>query len=149
MKNARYPMTNYENYELKCKIITENNNHYIQQFKEYLTLQGLSKKTICRHCNNVEFYLNTFSLREDANDYNFGCTSYALNDFFGYFFIRKCMWSTPNTIKSTAASFKKFYAFMLSKKYITKEQYEELTSTIKDNMFFWQEECEDFNNPVY
>lgn len=41
MKNARYPMTNYE---LKCKIITENNNHYIQQFKEYLTLQGLSKK---------------------------------------------------------------------------------------------------------
>ncbi len=37
-------MTNYENYELKCKIITENNNHYIQQFKEYLTLQGLSKK---------------------------------------------------------------------------------------------------------
>lgn len=44
MKNARYPMTNYENYELKCKIITENNNHYIQQFKEYLTLQGLSKK---------------------------------------------------------------------------------------------------------
>ncbi len=37
-------MTNYENYELKCKITTENNNHYIQQFKEYLTLQGLSKK---------------------------------------------------------------------------------------------------------
>lgn len=127
----------------KTTTTTFNNSKNTWLYRDY------QKKTICRHCNNVEFYLNTFSLREDANDYNFGCTSYALNDFFGYFFIRKCMWSTPNTIKSTAASFKKFYAFMLSKKYITKEQYEELTSTIKDNMFFWQEECEDFNNPVY
>ena len=38
---------------------------------------------------------------------------------------------------------------MLSKEYITMEQYEELTFTIKTNMIFWQEECEDFNNPVY
>ncbi len=142
-------MTDYETYELKCKIITENNYQFIQQFKEYLTLQGLSDKTIRRHCDNVDFYLNTYSLREDANDYNFGCTSYALDNFFGYFFIKKCMWSTPNSIKSTAASIKKFYAFMLSKEYITKEQYEILTFTIKTNMEFWQEECEDFNNPIF
>ncbi len=35
-----------------------------------------------------------------------------INDFLGEFFIRKCMWSTPGTIKRTAASIKKFYKFM-------------------------------------
>lgn len=37
-----------------------------------------------------------------------GCKDEYLSDFFGYFFIRKCMWSTPDTVKSTIASLKKF-----------------------------------------
>ena len=27
-----------------------------------------------------------------------------LGDFLGDYFIRKCMWSTPSTVKTTAAS---------------------------------------------
>ena len=35
-----------------------------------------------------------------------------LGDFLGDFFIRKCMWSTPATVKTTATSLKKFYKCM-------------------------------------
>ena len=35
------------------------------------------------------------------------------NGYPGYFFIRRCMCSTPSTVKGTAASIKKFYKCML------------------------------------
>ena len=38
-------------------------------------------------------------LREDALTMENGCKDEYLSDFFGYFFIRKCMWSTPDTIR--------------------------------------------------
>ena len=31
-----------------------------------------------------------------------------LGDFLGDYFIRKCMWSTPSSVKTTAARLKKF-----------------------------------------
>jgi len=70
-----------------------------------------------------------------------------IDDFLGNFFIRKCMWSTPSTIKSTAASIKKFYKIMMQQGNIDKSNYKELIETIRDNMEFWLEDCEAFNNP--
>lgn len=66
--------------------------------------------------------------------------------FLGDFFIRKAMWSTPVTIKSTAASIKKFYKSMLDHGHVDKESYLILCDDIKENMSDWQAECEDYNN---
>ncbi|MDD2959914.1 MAG: hypothetical protein PHR92_15585 [Lachnospiraceae bacterium] len=134
---------NFKEYEEKCKIIKEENESLLELFEE--DLEGLNSKTINRHLSNVDFYINTYLLREDACDFTQGI--WKVDDYLGYFFIRKCMWSTPGNIKSTAASIKKFYQCMLKQEMIQKVDYEYLCETIKENMCRWQAECERYNDP--
>lgn len=98
-----------------------------------------------KRLSNAEFYINTYLLYEDACDFTQGV--WEIDDYLGYFYIRKCMWSTPGNIKSTAASFKKFYQCMLKHEMIQKSDYEYLCETIKENMWKWQSDCEIYNDP--
>ena len=133
----------FEEYEEKCKLIKQENESLLEMFEK--DLEGLKQKTINRHLTNVDFYINTYLLREDAYDFTHGI--WDIDDYLGYFFIRKCMWSTPGNIKSTAASIKKFYQCMLKQEMIQKADYEYLCETIKDNMWKWQSDCEMYNDP--
>ena len=133
----------FEEYEEKCKLIKQENESLLEMFEK--DLEGLNQKTINRHLTNVDFYINTYLLREDAYDFTHGI--WDIDDYLGYFFIRKCMWSTPGNIKSTAASIKKFYQCMLKQEMIQKADYEYLCETIKDNMWKWQSDCEMYNDP--
>ncbi|MDR1246476.1 MAG: hypothetical protein LBK57_05545 [Clostridiales Family XIII bacterium] len=135
----------YEEYEKKCEQIQAENEKHLEAFEVWLTKKELSEKTIYQHLGNTEFYLNTYLLREDAIDMRQGC--HQLYDYFGYFFIRKCMWSTPGNIKTTAVSLKKFYKCMLENERIAPEEYEELCETIEENMEEWQETCGIYNDP--
>lgn len=135
----------YEEYERLCEVRRKENEAYLETFTRTLEEAGLSEKTINRHYDNVDFYLNEYLLREDADTMVQGC--YRIDDFLGYFFIRKCMWSTPSTIKSTAASLKKFYKSMKDHGHISAADYEEVTDTIKDGMEFWLDDCATFNDP--
>lgn len=135
----------YTEYENECKRIEKENEAYLELFQIALEKKGLTEKTIHRHLSNVEFYLNTFNVREEADHMPAGC--YKLQDFFGYFFIRKCMWSTPGSIKSTSSSLKKFYKCMLENNKIDKDDYKVVTETIKDNMEEWIEICREYNDP--
>lgn len=56
-----------------------------------------------------------------------------INGFLGIF-LRKCMWSTPGNIKTTATSIKKFYKSMLDHEKIKKEDYGHLCSEIRNCM---------------
>lgn len=136
----------YEENEKTCESMIEENNRWIDVFRAELREQGLSSKTIQRHVTNVDFFFNHYLARLN------GCsaeeaTSY-LDDFMGDFFVHKCMWSTPETIKSTAASIKKFYKCLLQNQRISKECYREFCDVIKGNMYFWQAACADFNGDV-
>ena len=75
-----------------------------------------------------------------------GIEYFYIGDFFGYFSIRKCMWSTPSTIKTTAASIKKFYKCMADHGEISKDKYKDLCTLFKEEMPDWQEECRRFND---
>lgn len=55
------------------------------------------------------------------------------------------MWSTPETIKTSAASIKKFYKCMNKNSYVSKEDYKDLCDIIKEDMELWQKECEEYN----
>lgn len=69
-------------------------------------------------------------------------------DFFlGDFLIRKCMWSTPGSIKTAASSIKKFYKCMMDHGIVEKEDYEFLCSEIKEGMETWQKDCAMYNDP--
>ena len=136
----------YEEYDRPCEERRAENDGYLDEFEAWLEAAGLSDKTIQRHMRNVDFFINTYLLREDAYGIEEGCLR--MDDFLGYFFIRKCMWSTPKTIKQNATSFKKFYKCMLEKGHITPQSYDILLDDIKTNMPMWLEDCEDFNNPT-
>ena len=133
----------YEKYEKDCERIRQENEQYLKMFEKELTDKGLSPKTIKQHLENVDFFINEYNLRDDALTVKDGMSG--LDSFF-YFFIHKCMWSTPDTVRRTAASLKKFYKFLADNGIIDQDDYELFASDIKDGAPFWVEDCEDFND---
>ena len=138
-------MFDYEEYERECDKIRQTNEELLALFEEELQDSGLSAKTVRRHLSNAEFYINEYLLREEPRPMEDGITEQSV--FLGFFFIRKCMWSTPGTIKSTAASIKKFYKCMLNHGKISKDDYAYLCDDIKENMEQWQTDCAVYNDP--
>ena len=67
-------------------------------------------------------------------------------EFLGDFFIRKCIWSTPSSIRSNATSFKKFCKYTLGHEAVEKEPYDYPIEMIRKGMEFWTENCERFNS---
>ncbi len=133
-------------YEKQIKKIEKQNQTILTEFEKSLKDAGLSAVTISKHVENAEFYINEFLLYgDDLFTAAEGCAY--LDSFFGYFFIRKCMWSTPGNIKTTAASLKKFYKFMYDKGYIDEADYAFVCAEIKENMTEWQDECARYNDP--
>lgn len=138
-------MFDYEEYESGCDKIRQTNEELLALFEEELQDSGLSAKTVRRHLSNADFYINEYLLREEPRPMEDGITE--LDMFLGFFFIRKCMWSTPGTIKSTATSIKKFYKCMLNHGKISKDDYAYLCDDIKENMEQWQTDCAVYNDP--
>lgn len=135
----------YDTYLHKCTDIRKTNESLLTLFSEDLKKAGLAEKTIKRHLSNVDFYINEYLIRTDALPMKNGVTM--IDDFLGNFFIRKCMWSTPANIKTTATSIKKFYKSMLVHEKIAKSDYDLLCVIIKDSLELWQEECSIYNDP--
>jgi hypothetical protein len=144
-KGDRIMTEDFEVYEKECEALREENEVYLEIFQRSLAAAGLSDKTIKKHCENIDFYLNVFLHRYEPCPMPDGCNM--VGSFLGDFFIRKCMWSTPTSIKSYAASLKKFYKCMLVEGKIDAEDYEDLVYIIKMDMEDWMDECEDFNSP--
>ena len=142
-----YEELNFEEYERQCELRRQENEKYLKAFQSTLETSGLSRKTIDGHLSNVDFYLNTFLLREEPCKMEEGMSGWWVEEYFGDFFIRKCMWSTPGNMKTTAASVKKFYKCMADLEYVDREEYQDMCAYIKENMKQWQEDCARYNDP--
>jgi hypothetical protein len=129
------PEDEHEKYERACKKIKGENAKLLDDFEEWLSGLGLSEKTIRQHMDNVEFYINTFLLYEDAIPAREGASHVSM--FLGYWFIRKAMWASPSSIRDNAASLKKFYSFMHEQGQIDTDDLQDLKETIKDEMPDW------------
>lgn len=138
-------MDSYEQYEKECKRIRKDNEEILTDFEKWLSDKRLSKKTINKHCSNVDFYINDFLLYEDAIEAADGIREIGM--FLGYWFIRKAMWASKEAIKENSASLKKFYQFMLEGGKITKESFEDLKETIKEEMPVWLATMERYDDP--
>lgn len=133
---------NYEEYEKAVEKITKVNEQYLILFQEYLLEKDLKDKTIRNHLNNVGFYINDYLNYYDPQEMVRGC--YDISGFLGDWFIRKAMWSSRESIKSTAASIKKFYKCMLEKGHVSKADYQYLLETIKKQMPDWLENMDGY-----
>ncbi|MDO9535247.1 MAG: recombinase [Bacillota bacterium] len=138
-------MDSYEQYEQDCERIRKDNETLLVEFEKWLTEKDLTQKTIDKHVYNVEFYINKFLLYEEAIDAADG--SGEIGYFLGYWFIKKAMWSSKASIKSNAASLKKFYQFMLEKGNVTKEAYDYLNERIKEEMQEWLDTIDRYDDP--
>ncbi len=95
--------------------------------------------------DNADLYLNQFLISEHIETMENG--TWKIGSFLGYYYIRKCLWSTPANIKTTAASIKKFYKSMLDHGKIQKKDYAILCDEIKADMDEWCRGCAMYNDP--
>jgi len=134
----------YEEYEIKVKEEREMNETLLDEFREYLKSSGLKPKTIKRHISNINFYINEYLLYEDINSAEDGV--YRIDMYLGYWFIKKAMWASVGTIRTNAASLKKFYKFMYENEYTSKEELEYMEKDIKDNLETWIKKMKRYDN---
>ena len=136
-----------DDYEKLQRKNIKRNKKFLNEFQNYLKNNNLTDKTINKHLNNVEFYLNTFLNYYDIVKMEDGIEK--IYDYLCDFFIRKCTWSSKAAIKENAASIKKFYKCMSELNHIKKEDYEKLCEIIKDNMDIWLENMDDYESGTY
>ncbi len=113
----------------------------------YESLNNLSPKTISNHMFNLDFFL-TFYLYDycnRVNPLNMKRIIDEIDNFLGCYYIRKLLTSSPDGIKSTAASIKKFYKHMLELKKIETAEYKQVCELIRQNLPQWISIWEDFD----
>ncbi len=135
----------YEQYEIECKKIRASNEKLLDDFADWLQKSNLADKTIDKHVDNVDFYINEFLLYEDAVEPQNGV--YSIDMFLGYWFIKKAMWASKASIKSNAASLKKFYTFLHERGLVAKDDLDSLKETIKEEMPGWLATLSRYDDP--
>lgn len=134
-------------YDEKVEENEKRNKKYINEFENWLTEKGLAAKTIKKHLNNVDLYINLY-----LNYYDITKAEEGMNQIYSFlngWFIEKCLWSSRNSLKETAASIKKFYQYMSEYNYVSLEDYNDMCILIKDNMDDFLEQVDAFDNGTY
>lgn len=136
----KHKMSN-EDFEVESNKIREENGGLLTGFAEWLLESDLKEKTIRKHVQNVDFYVNHYLLYDDCTPAKDGISS--LNGFFNWFFPRKAMWSSASSTKETVASLKKFYKCLTEKNIVGVSDYQFLLALIKQDMPEWLEHYRD------
>ncbi len=135
----------YAAYERECERIRKQNEVYLQMFEDDLKAQELSRRTISNHLSNADLLINVYNLREEARSIE---KAMEFPDFFFDFYIRKCAWSTPNTVVRMAASLKKFFQSMADHGIVNREDCERYCKSLKTELPEWVRFCEKYKrNP--
>lgn len=116
-------------YKNQFKVICKQNASYLHLFES--DLQGLAPKTIKRHLQNVDFFLNTYLVFDESNPLTMEEGITAIDDFLGYFLEFKTFF-TDSTKHSFVTSLRKFYKSMAAHGKITQEQYEDVVESLRD-----------------
>ncbi len=104
----------------------------------------LSEKTVLTHVDNIGFYINDYLLREEPQEPEEGVDQ--VGWFLGDWFIRKAMWASKASIKGYAATFKKFYGFLVEQGRVQHSDFDELKREIKDDMSQWLDNLRRYDN---
>lgn len=142
-----------KSYDDIVKAIHKRNENLIYNFAGWMKRDELAEKTIGKHTSNIDFFLNEYLVYQDKNDSEEDielCQAEdgieMVDDFLGYWFIKKAMWSSENSVKENITSIKKFYTFMQSLNLISKEDLKRLNKTIKENKQEWIDSVNRYNN---
>lgn len=121
---------NHQNMnEQQLDVISQNNASYLHLFEA--DLHGLAPKTIKRHLQNVDFFLNTYLVFDEAHPLTMEEGVNTIDDFLGYFLENKTCFA-DSTKHSFVTSLRKFYKSMAAHGKITQEQYEDVVESLRD-----------------
>lgn len=95
-----------KDYELKVEQNRKRNEKFIKEFEDWLIEKVLVKKTIRKHVNNIDLYINDYLKCYDITKMEDGMSS--VHSFLDGWFIEKCLWVSRNSLIETASSIKKF-----------------------------------------
>lgn len=126
---------NYKDYEERVQKNIERNKKILDDFENWLKSSGLSDKTIKKHIDNVDLYINDYLNYYDikAAEEGYLC----INDYLGDWFIRKVSWSSEYSLKQNIASLKKFYSYLKERGMIEDSDYDYMIDTIKLQKAKW------------
>ena len=134
-------------YDKKIEENRKRNEKYIKEFEEWLNEKGLVVKTIRKHLNNVDLYINDYLNYYDVIKVEEGMEE--IYSFFDDWFIEKCLWASRSSLKEIASSTKKFYQYMSENNYVSVENYKDMCIFIKENMDEFLEQLDAFDNEIY
>lgn len=107
----------------------QQNSSYLHLFEA--DLHGFAPRTIKRHLQNMDFFLNTYLVFDEACPLTMEEGVNAIDDFLGYFLEEKTYF-TDSTKRSFVTSLRKFYKSMAKYGKITPEQYEDVVESLQD-----------------
>lgn len=134
MNNQVFSMS-YDKFEEEAITIIDQNTELLKGYSDWLRISGLKDSTIDRHVSNVNFYINEYLISDDLTPAKEGMV--CLGGFFNCFFPRKVMWSSVSSVKSSVASFKKFYLYLAESGSVDTLEYGHMLNAIKAEMPHW------------
>lgn len=61
-------VSDYEQYEIECNKLRKQNEALLNEFSSWLRKSNLKDKTIDKHVDNIDFYINEYLLYEDPTE---------------------------------------------------------------------------------
>ncbi len=123
-------------FEEEAGRLRAENQKYLDLFEQ--SLQGMAPRTIRKHLSNMDLFLNDFLPGENLTPMEEGPVMVGL--FVDHFLIHK-FWSSPERIRSSAASLKKFYRCMADHGKIEESAWRDMCRTIRAEMPGWLNSC--------
>lgn len=91
-----------KDYELKVEQNRKRNEKFIKEFESWLIEKNLVEKSIRKHINNIDLYINDYLNYYDVTKMEDGIA--LVHSFLDGWFIEKCLWASRNSLKETASS---------------------------------------------
>ncbi len=127
-----------EQYSRACAEIRQENREIMAQFRKQMEEQNLTVRTIEDHMGRIDLYINHYLL-DDVPRHAAEGPAY-VTDFISSFLLNSGVCTLEN-IRSTMASFRKFYTFMESTGRIDQETYRNMSAAIRKEMPGWTAAC--------
>lgn len=124
--------------------LLKNNEKLLVALKKYLTDEkGLSEKTIKRHMEQLDFYLNVY-LAEYVGETPINSED-STGNFLGYFFVQKNLMSSQTSLKQNGSALKKLYQFLYEVGEISKNDLLDANEFIRTGL----EEGEEYLDSIF
>lgn len=134
----------FELWEKTVEEIIAENNILLKEFELWLETKKLSPKTLKKHVNNIDFFVNNYLVHYEPIKAEDGAVE--IGGFLGDYFIRKALWSTKNSIIEYISSFRKFYTFMVEVNKTSEDDLIDMKEIIKEEREDWFDSLQEFDN---